>query len=186
MGGIGRKGILKLRGDRDPARRKLISSLQSFPCEVCGSSSTSFVVSHGPTKIVQCDECGLRYFNPRPTDSAIADYYAKEAEGNYTRNIRQWQNELRAEMGEVWAQDFAELERRTEAYREKAGGAACRFLDVGCAAGYVLGSARDRGWMAVGIEMSQPVAEQLKSELQLEVFNGTINQYAAAFPDSKF
>ena len=60
--------------------------MENIDCDLCGSSSNSYVVSqtdllHTQTKeiftVVRCNECNLVFTNPRPTLSEIGKYYPK-------------------------------------------------------------------------------------------------------------
>ncbi len=51
-----------------------------------------------------------------------------------------------------------------------------RLLDVGCAHGFFLRTARTRGWTVTGIEPSEPMAAFARQELGLDVHHGRLDQ----------
>jgi SAM-dependent methyltransferase len=63
-------------------------------------------------------------------------------------------------------------------------GARGRLLDVGCGAGYFLDAARAAGWLATGVELSEPAAAVAREGLGLDVWSGSLSR--AAFPSESF
>lgn len=127
-----------------------------MPCIVCGSPDGRR--SGLRNDLVECRGCGLLYTpHPRedPTeftenyyrDGAYADYQAEEF------SIRR------------------SAHRRLEALERLVAGR--RLLDVGCAGGYFLDSARQRGWDTVGLELSAHAAARAR-HLNLEIHEGSI------------
>jgi SAM-dependent methyltransferase len=51
-----------------------------------------------------------------------------------------------------------------------------RLLDVGCAQGFFLATARQRGFEVTGVEPSQPMADFAKREFGLDVVHGRLDQ----------
>jgi SAM-dependent methyltransferase len=74
---------------------------------------------------------------------------------------------------------FARILRAIERHR-----APGRFLDVGCSIGTSLVVARERGWQAVGLELSQPAAAYGREKWQLDIRAQTLAD--AAFPSGSF
>ena len=59
-----------------------------------------------------------------------------------------------------------------------------RLLDVGCSYGAFLEMARDDGWQAEGVEISAKATRYARSERDLEIFLGTLEE--ARYPDGRF
>jgi 2-polyprenyl-3-methyl-5-hydroxy-6-metoxy-1,4-benzoquinol methylase len=125
-------------------------------CIVCGAPEGT--PSRLRRDLVECPRCGLLYCpNPREDraefteryyqDGAYADYQSEESSIRRSANHR-----LKA------------LERVTSGRR---------LLDVGCAAGYFLESARTRGWQPIGLELSAHAARRALVR-QIEVYEGSI------------
>jgi hypothetical protein len=59
------------------------AGMEQAPCNLCGSLETQLVFrtsdrlfeNEGVFNLVQCQQCGLVYLNPRPTKASIARYY---------------------------------------------------------------------------------------------------------------
>lgn len=51
-----------------------------------------------------------------------------------------------------------------------------RILEVGCAGGFFLAAARDRGWTPVGVEISDEAARASRESLGLDVRTGTLEE----------
>jgi 2-polyprenyl-3-methyl-5-hydroxy-6-metoxy-1,4-benzoquinol methylase len=98
---------------------------------------------------VRCAACGLVFSNPQASSRRLDEFYTKvyfkldEFKGGY----------FSQESGRVQRQKAAEELKLLESL-----GAKGRILDVGCAAGYFLEAARERGWKAEGSELSPSAA----------------------------
>lgn len=146
-------------------------------CNLCGENSNSFLFEKQGFNIVKCDNCGLVYVNPRLSENESRQlyqeegYFKRDAEGFGFRDyigdrefhIKTFEREL----------DFIEKFKKCG-----------RILDIGCAAGFALNSARDRGWEVYGVEISKTMVEYAKRELDIDVFNGTFEE--SNFPDGYF
>jgi SAM-dependent methyltransferase len=125
--------------------------LETVRCDLCGSERYTAVYEM-PDRlffrdeyftVVECDQCGLGFVNPRPTISEIQKYYPVEyfqasPARDYDRYMRR---RLAAE-----AKYLREL--------EKSGGRK-RLLDVGCATGEFPRFMAARGWEVEGVEVSE-------------------------------
>lgn len=153
-----------------------LTDLQPVSCEVCGAEDTCVVVPDDPVSIVRCNSCGLIYYNLRPTDEALREYYSAEADGTYTLNLHKWQHEVNSQMTQLWIEDFNVLEEWSSSLPSMPP----RFLDVGCATGFQLLSAKRKGWEPVGIEPSELIAAWVKEQYGLDVVQGTFEEAAVA------
>jgi SAM-dependent methyltransferase len=93
--------------------------------------------------IVECDDCGLGFLNPRPTITEISKYYPAEYFRNAATksNARYMQRRFSREAGFL------------KAMASRAG--AKRLLDVGCADGAFPRFMAARGWDVEGVEISE-------------------------------
>lgn len=111
-----------------------------IPCPLCTSEAYRVFSERNRNRTVICEGCGLYYTTPiPPTDDTASDV----AESNkYT------EDQLAKE---------AFFRRRAETLLDdvEGHGVRGRLLDVGCAIGTELAAARDRGWDAVGLELSK-------------------------------
>lgn len=129
---------------------------QRINCIICGVDDARSVWSEHGLHVVQCRRCGLKYHNPvAAAESYDADYYADEVKtrkGGYFSTY-------------VHAKDEGRLD---EIARFKPGG---RLLDVGCAFGFFIGHARDRGWDVAGVDVSEHSLSHARDTLGIENLN---------------
>ena len=118
--------------------------LARAPCPVCTASSFRDAFEEIGHRYERCASCGFLRMADAPATPDLDDYYRAERE----HGEGAWQEH------EVNLIKFARMISHLEE-RVLPG----RFLDVGCSLGTSLVAARDRGWEAIGIELSQPVAE---------------------------
>jgi 2-polyprenyl-3-methyl-5-hydroxy-6-metoxy-1,4-benzoquinol methylase len=129
--------------------------------------------------VVQCEQCGLIYQNPRPTLDEMAAHYPPEydpyVDVTASHETQSWLYRQ--------AIDYGMTKRgRFVTRHHQAGG---RLLDVGCAAGLFLRSMRKfDGWQVEGVEISEYAARIAHEQYGLKVHVGTLE--AANFPDQSF
>jgi len=118
-------------------------------------------------RIVRCVKCGLAYARPQ---EPIRSIYLK---------YRDMQDEvyISEERGRRMAAKI--LLKKIERY--KRGG---KILDVGCATGFLLDEAKQRGWQAYGVELSHWAVTYGKEHFNLNIFEGLLKE--AEFPPNHF
>ena len=138
-------------------------------CPVCGNNQFSpflvckdYLVSKEDFTIQQCDDCALRFTNPRPSEETIGSYYKSE----------QYISHNDSSTGLI---DTAYRAVRSYTLRSKLdlinklNGGVGRVLDVGCGTGAFLETCKVNGWQVVGVE-PDPDARTLSGEkLQMQV-----------------
>ena len=137
------------------------------PCLLCGSHDYQFVKQFADGVVVgECDACGLLYTpirHPEPESLLF---------GANLDTLRVLHRPIVAGTHRHYrARNF---EQYLEIIEPRARGR--RLLDVGCAQGFFLATARRRGWEAMGIEPSRPMAEFATRELGLDVVHGRLDQ----------
>jgi len=118
---------------------------------LCGSKRHTFVYEMPDRrffpqelfKIVECDECGLGFVNPRPTITEIQKYYPPEyfqqpATKSHDRYLRR-----------RFAEEAKHLREIENKERQR------HLLDVGCANGDFPRFMAARGWLVEGVEISE-------------------------------
>lgn len=119
-----------------------------------------------------CRNCGLVYQSPQMNDQELAAYYA-----NDYWSLQGQDHEPDAEQT---ALQSARARHLTSLVAEDAG--VRRFLDIGCAGGFVLRAAASRfGAEVVGVELSDPFRQHCQS-LGLRVYASTEELLAAGEP----
>ena len=139
-------------------------------CNLCGSSDES-VLFRTPERIVQCRQCGLIYTNPRLDLASLQKMYAKEYfvidTQEYGTSYKAYANYIGDEP--VILRSMLRRMRKVEKYAPRVG----MLLDVGCATGFSLLAAQQRGWQASGVEFSDFCVDYARSR-GLDVFHGLL------------
>lgn len=119
--------------------------MEYVACNLCQTTSNTFVyrrpdLPHHPDEwfdVVRCDECGLGFVNPRPSQAEIDRYYP----ANYYGQIEgDWK--------------VAEYEAESRYLEGIKGDSELppKLLDIGCAQGRFPGYMAERGWRVQGVE----------------------------------
>ncbi len=146
--------------------------LEEVPCNLCGSGSSVLVHRKDGFRIVRCEECGLIYVNPRLCSEALVSQYEEGYffAGSYADYLSERKGLERT------------FERRLEKIEELA--APGRVLDVGCAFGFFLSVAQNRGWDAYGVDVSRFACRYAREQVGVQVFDGTLRE--VGFDDAFF
>lgn len=146
--------------------------LSQVPCPVCGQVSSQ--VLHDTTypehkypgtfTLRQCNGCGLLFNSPRLDPDELGRLYGS----NYYFFLRK---------------DAGEFDRIVAMYQRTIGLIASRVqarrcIDIGCGRGYFPAVLKQLGWDASGIEISEDAAAYGRSRFGLDIFTGTVEQYA--------
>jgi len=131
--------------------------METVACNLCGSTRHTALYQMpdrrgchaGVFTVVECDQCGLGFVNPRPPFADMGKYYPKEYyEEEFAQNrayhLRRYARE---------ASYLRQIERRPGPKS---------LLDVGCANGDFPRFMRARGWHVEGVEVSassQPITD---------------------------
>ena len=155
-------------------------NLEYVNCNLCGSSDNKLLFVKRGFNIAQCRKCGLIYVNPRLKAEALKEICTK---GYYL-------GKETPEYEGLWAyKDYIGMEKQLKtSFRKKLkiieqykkGG---RLLDIGCAVGFFLEVAKENGWDALGVDISEWASNYAK-ERGLNVFTGDLME--AKFPDEYF
>ena len=143
----------------------MTETLQTAPCNLCGGTvATPRFVKFG-YQIVKCRGCDLEFLHPRPTAADLAAFYDQgyftgdPARRGYLDYVGERESFLRS-----FDQKLDRLERLLAERRSGgASGRQKRLLDVGTAAGFCVEAARDRGWDAWGLEVSEYAVGQARA-----------------------
>jgi SAM-dependent methyltransferase len=125
--------------------------------------------------LVECRACGMRFLATQPTAEAYASLY----------DATYFESEFRCGRCDTTSDDEAAFvaENRGLLDAFAALGASGRLLDVGCAAGWLLKHAGERGWEARGVELS-PAAVATARSHGLDVIQGDL--IGARLPAASF
>lgn len=151
--------------------------VEHVPCDMCGSTARRimprfYIFRNIACHHVRCRDCGLIYVDPRPQENYINEMYAEEyflGQG--------YVGGLSADNGHARFADMLELIAKTARKTET-------LLEIGCADGYFLSLAAERGWKVTGVELSGNMAQYARDKRHLNVLTGTLSN--AKFPERSF
>lgn len=148
---------------------------REYACNLCQGNSVALVLEMPPHRLVKCRQCGLIYVIPRPSLEDIIKiydeaYFTGQGTLGYKPNENYLGDESRLSI-------FTERMLSIERYRKPPG----FMVDVGCASGFSLRAARDRGWDCLGVDVSEFAINFAREHYSLNVLKGTL--YDASLPD---
>lgn len=122
--------------------------------------------------MVECQECGLLYQNPRPSLDEIGFYYPPDYDPFVTPP---WSNPNRLQQISL----LYGIKKRWKLVERHAPRRAGRrsVLDVGCATGVFLAAGSDN-WQKAGVELTAEATQIARSLFGLAVYEGTLEQTA--------
>ena len=127
----------------------------SRPCPACGLTQHRTLGIKNRLEIVGCEGCGTLYTPYSPWYTST--YY-------YT----DYHNHGGLSTSEYVRTRLAEITKEFSKYRQTN-----RLLDVGCGAGGLLEAARDQGWKAQGVDVSETAVKHVRS-LGFNAFHGEL------------
>jgi 2-polyprenyl-3-methyl-5-hydroxy-6-metoxy-1,4-benzoquinol methylase len=113
--------------------------------------------------VVQCNDCGLCFTNPRPDVESLAQFYPPSYAPHQLRD--QAESKPRFSLSSLF-------HRGTELATPDSGGR--RLLDFGCGAGSFLARMHGQGWEVTGIDASPLAVETVRSRLGLRALAGSL------------
>ncbi len=123
--------------------------------------------------VIDCRACGFRHVHPLPTVDELSSLYDED----YYSNEKPLYIERVKEDLDWWRIVYRE---RLEALEQALAGGRRRLLDIGSGPGYLLETARDRDWEAIGIEPSRQAAAHSRDELGLTIVERFLDEDSAA------
>ena len=144
--------------------------MEEVNCPICEKSRGDPLHLEGSFQMVRCSSCQFIFLNPRPTMESLHQFYQQylpEEEAS----IESWEKMMKPVFHRA-----ADLLRR---YRRNG-----RLLDVGAGFGFFLAEMKNRGWEAVGVEISQKALDYARNVLGLTIHPGPLEK--VGFPDNHF
>jgi 2-polyprenyl-3-methyl-5-hydroxy-6-metoxy-1,4-benzoquinol methylase len=148
--------------------------LQNQPCPICATTRSEHYHDAaypeqqypGLFTLRKCAECGLLFNSPRLDGKELGELYGsnyyfflRDDAKEFDRIVKMYQRTVALIAGEV---------------PEK------RSIDIGCGRGYFPAALRALGWNATGVEISDSASATARKTLGMDVFTGTVEQYAAS------
>ena len=125
--------------------------------------------------LVACPACGMRFLAVQPVGDSLAGLYST---GYFDRDFRCGRSEAGYFTEAAFREENLGLLMAFEAL-----GPPGRLLEVGCAGGWLLKQAAERGWQVRGVELSGTAVAHARA-LGLEVAQGELAE--ARYPDGEF
>ena len=133
-------------------------------CNFCGSTGKKPLYGDD-SHLIRCDGCGLVYTRAQMTVDAMKEFYS-EGYFTSTNSLNKGYEDYFESRNNI-NRTFSKRMDLIEAYKPVPG----RLLDVGCAAGFFLETARQRGWEVCGVDISSLCASYARDRLGIEVRN---------------
>jgi glycosyltransferase involved in cell wall biosynthesis/2-polyprenyl-3-methyl-5-hydroxy-6-metoxy-1,4-benzoquinol methylase len=143
---------------------------------MCKSTRVYYLFSACDCRVVRCEDCGLVFLNPQPSDEERARTYGADYFLGCDSEAGQREvSDLKQATARLY---FSEIQR----YHGPGRG---RLLEVGCGAGDLLALAEADGWQVTGIDYSAAACERARRRLKTgEVRQGELS--GAVLPDNQF
>jgi 2-polyprenyl-3-methyl-5-hydroxy-6-metoxy-1,4-benzoquinol methylase len=151
-----------------------IGALESLShCPVCSKnkfqsfiSCEDYTVSHETFQIVQCESCGFKFTNPRPTEESISKYYQSSDYISHSNTSKGIINSLYQIARRFTISNKVNLVKSVHPDGKK-------ILDYGCGTGEFLNAIKKAGWNAKGIEPGLEAKNYARSHYLLEVYDSS-------------
>ncbi len=163
---------------------------EQIACPLCGSSSDRLVLEArdllfarpGRYRLVQCEDCNLKYVNPRPTPEALNHHYPDQY---YEIGIQ----DNAPSLLQPFIRAFSDgISKRRVGYLEGVVGRIARdarILDVGCGTNLLLNYIkRARGCEGVGLDFNPKVVQYVREKVNMPIVHGTLQD--ADFQQGQF
>lgn len=139
-------------------------------CPVCKSSGIYQVlqpkdhtVSGETFEVWHCDSCELRFTQEIPIEDEIGQYYQSEEYISHSNTSKGIVNRLYQ-----LVRDITLIQKR-KLVQKLSGMKSGKILDIGCGTGEFLGTMKQAGWTALGLEPDPGAREQASKNFGLEV-----------------
>jgi 2-polyprenyl-3-methyl-5-hydroxy-6-metoxy-1,4-benzoquinol methylase len=139
--------------------------LKKVNCDLCDSSEQEFFFSQNEYDVVRCRSCGLLYVNPRPDVNQI---HRAVRSGSHSQDVRRYTQNPRS-----WLEWGIQLYELVSPHVRIVG----RWLDIGCANGFLLQAAELKGWQTVGIELNEASAAIARANVKGKIFNRSLETF---------
>ncbi len=140
-------------------------------CPLCKSGlflNTLEVKDHAVSQeafiICRCQNCGLKFTNPRPSEEAIVPYYDFPEYFSHDDNAKNLTQFLYQQVRKVAISGKIKLLNKLKPAKGQ-------YLDYGCGTAELLVKAQNEGWEVTGVEPSTKARNLANSKLEGKVFD---------------
>ncbi len=147
----------------------------SFPCPACGSVRARHAFAVDGHRFRRCRSCRSLYLCEPPPQEETRDrfggarYFLNPDYGPPGRGEFVGYRDYLADRDHI-ERKFGEVLDHIQLHVPERG----QLLDVGCGPGFLLSTARDRGWQARGVELNEWAARIARDEFGLDVHVGAL------------
>ena len=141
-------------------------------CHVCGGARFYYLFSAADCRVVRCDDCGLVFLNPQPSDDELARIYSADYFlGSNTEQNSQAVREIKQATARLYLSEISRY----------CGPDSGHLLEIGCGDGDFLVTAQAAGWRVTGVDYSATACEKARQRLKHgEVFCGELQSVCLA------
>jgi len=151
--------------------------LEQVSCSLCDSESNEILpyfkvnTPEGDLNLRKCKKCGLVYQSPRLTELELEKLYDQEyfEQGHYGGKDKE-RDYFNPDEQEDLASFHNKIINRISSLKEPP----AKLLEIGCAGGHFLLSARDKGYSVQGVEISDYASSQARERYKLDVKTGIL------------
>jgi len=141
-------------------------------CRICRSDRLRYAFSRDGLRLEQCEDCGLLFQNPQPSDEELAKIYSQHY---FLTGDTETDRAITVGMKRRTAERYLDL------IRDYAAGG--RLLEVGCGEGDLLQAARDAGFDVVGVEINEHAAAVAENKVGPAcIYRGDLSDLRSADP----
>lgn len=145
-------------------------SKKKLLCEICGSGNCVDLINLGRVgkncnydylPVSFCNNCELRFLNPRPTDKYFKNYYISSYRKKKNNNLP---------LDNFF--DESQIKRGQSVYnffKNKINFRNGNMLDHGCAVGLTMLAWKDKGWNTIGIDPNAQSVNYARKKIKLNV-----------------
>lgn len=140
---------------------------RDIPCNLCGNQNHKPFCPENGRGLVECQNCGLVYVNPRPDPQELYALYGETYFHNEESGVVGYANYIRDEphIRKTFAGRLRWLQKWI-----KPG----KLLDVGCAAGFFLDEAHNNGWDVEGLDVSTFAVQYVQERFGYDTQHGSL------------
>ncbi len=145
---------------------------ETVGCILCGSPDSRRVYPRDLPSVVRCKQCGFVYTSPRLKEECVKELYSRQYFESHSSEKMGYDNYVsdRELVEKTFHRRLEELEKK---WLKKKGA----VLDVGCATGFFLNTAKAMGWRTHGVEISDYCCEFAAAEFGLSLTNGQFKDF---------
>ena len=124
-------------------------------------SLKDYFLTQEPFDIMVCEDCGLLYTTPKPSDEKLGDYYKSDEYYSHQENKKGFIPRVYEAVKSVNLKHKIAI-----ATQGKESG---KLLDIGCGVGDFLHFAEQNGWQCTGAEPSEDASSIAKKRIKAEI-----------------